>query len=97
MKVSMRQEVDRSAITPEELEQARNYAMVIEWSPDDAAFVVSVPDLQGLHTHGSTREAAAAMGEEAIVVWLAADRNAGLPAPPPTFTALPPMPRTAGA
>ena len=84
----MNDAVDRSDVTPEELEVARPYAIVIEWSPEDDAFVVSAPDLPGLHTHGATREEAATMGDEAIAVWLSADRSSGLPTPPPRFSAL---------
>lgn len=80
--------VDRRDITPEELAAAQRYAIVIEWSPEDDAFVVSVPDIAGLHTHGATREEAAMMGDEAIAVWLAADQKLGIEAPTPRFSAL---------
>jgi predicted RNase H-like HicB family nuclease len=80
--------VDRREITPGELATARRYAIVIEWSSEDDAYVVSVPDIPELHTHGATREEAAAMGDEAIAVWLAADQKVGLDPPPPRFSAL---------
>src|SRR3954467_13969762 len=80
--------VDRGDLTPEELATARRYAIVIEWSPEDDAFVVSVPDIPDLHTHGATREEAATMGDEAIAVWLAADQKLGIEAPTPRFSAL---------
>jgi DNA-binding transcriptional regulator YiaG len=38
-------------------------------------------------THGATREEAAAQGEDAIITWLTAHRDAGLPVPPPAITA----------
>jgi predicted RNase H-like HicB family nuclease/DNA-binding XRE family transcriptional regulator len=81
-------DVDRSEITEEEFAVARRYAMVIEWSDADNAFIVSAPDLVGLHTHGATREDAARMGEEVIAIWLSAHADRGLPIPPPQFTAL---------
>jgi predicted RNase H-like HicB family nuclease len=76
----------------EEREEAPNlasrYAMVIEWSTEDDAFVVCVPDLPGLYTHGATREEAVAMGTEAIELWLDCAQELGLPAPLPTFGVL---------
>lgn len=67
---------------------ALRYALVIEWSAEDEAFVVSVPDIPRLHTHGSTREEAAAMGNEAVALWLAGARETGVRIPPPSFSAL---------
>lgn len=79
--------VDRSELTPEELAEARLYPLLIEWSPEDSAFIVSVPDLPGVHTHGVTREEAAAMGDEIVAVSLTAMRRRGRPVPPPSFFA----------
>jgi predicted RNase H-like HicB family nuclease len=76
--------VDRSELTPEELAEARPYALLIEWSPEDDAFIVSVPDLPGVHTHGATREEAAAMGDEVVAVVVGYLRSAGRPVPPPS-------------
>ncbi len=76
--------VDRSELTAEELAEARPYALSIEWSLEDKAFIVSVPDLPGVHTHGATREEAATMGDEVIAVSLTAMRHAGRPVPPPS-------------
>ena len=76
--------VDRSELTPEELAEARHYALLIEWSPEDDAFIVSVPDLPGVHTHGATREEAAAMGDEVVAVVVGYLRSAGRPVPPPS-------------
>jgi predicted RNase H-like HicB family nuclease len=59
------------------------YSMLIEWSPEDGVYIVTVPELPGCRTHGSTREEAVRMGEEVIELWLEGDG----PAPPPrTFT-----------
>jgi predicted RNase H-like HicB family nuclease len=80
--------VDRREITSDELAEARRYAIVIGWSPEDDAFVVSVPDIPGLHTHGVTREEAATMAEEAIAVWIAADRSLGIEPLRPEFDVL---------
>jgi DNA-binding transcriptional regulator YiaG len=73
-------------VSPEEFAEARRYAMQIEWSPEDQVFVVSFPDAPGVMTHGATREEAATMGEDAIISWLTALRDAHLPVPSPSPT-----------
>jgi predicted RNase H-like HicB family nuclease len=35
-------------------EQQPHYSMVIEWSDEDQAYIVSVPEFPGNYTHGST-------------------------------------------
>ena len=74
-------------LTAEELSEARAYALVIEWSPEDDAFVVSVPDIPGIHTHGATRAEAAAAGDEVVALWLSARRRSGHPLPTASFAA----------
>ena len=58
--------------------------MVIEWSDDDAVFVVSLPEWGDLvHTHGATYEEALEHGK-ALIEGLAASRQArGEPLPRP--------------
>jgi predicted RNase H-like HicB family nuclease len=73
-------------VTEADTATALRYALVIEWSAEDDAFVVSVPDIPRLHIHGATREEAAAMGIEAIALWLAGARATGIRIPPPTIT-----------
>lgn len=85
----MNDAVDRSPIRPEELAEARRYALVIEWSDEDNVYLVTAPDLPGMITHGSTRAEAAEMGEEATAVWISATRQVGQVVPEPRFTALP--------
>ena len=74
-------------ITPAELAEARRYSLVIAWSEEDDAYLVRVPELPGLVTHGATHEEAVAMGEEAIATWLAGLRHFGHPVPPPRLAA----------
>lgn len=69
--------------------EARRYALVIEWSDEDQIFIVSAPDLPGLHTHGATRAEALEMGEEAVALWLGANQRMGRTTPPARYTALP--------
>lgn len=67
-----------------DIDEARKYSMVIAWSPEDDAYVVSVPELPGLHTHGETPSEAEEMGEEVIALWLAAHQDLGRPVAPPS-------------
>lgn len=62
--------------------------MLIAWSPEDGIYIVSVPELPGLHTHGRTHEQAVAMGEDAIATWLARLRWMGFPLPEPQFASV---------
>lgn len=80
----MNDEVDRSEVTAEELAAARPYPLLIEWSPEDEAFIVSVPDIPGVRTHGATREEAAEMGDEVVAIILSYLQDAGRPIPPPS-------------
>ena len=79
---------DETDISLEEYAAARQYAMIIEWSDEDNAFVVTVPDIPRCRTHGSTREEAAAMGDEAIALVIASRVSRDLSVPQPRFTAL---------
>lgn len=75
--------------TRDELAEARRYSLVIEWSPRDAAFLVRVPEIPELRTHGATHAEAVEMGEEAIAVWLDGLGATGQPIPAPRFAASP--------
>lgn len=67
----------------DDLREARRYSLLIQWSDQDRAYIVSVPELPGCHTHGRTRDDAVAMGEEAVALWLAGLRAFALPVPEP--------------
>ena len=61
--------------------------MVSEWSQQDEAFIVTVPELPGCMTYGATYGEAVAQGEAAIQSWLGAARARGRPIPQPrTFS-----------
>ncbi len=72
-------------LTPDELAEARRYSMLIEWSPEDDAYIVSVPELPNVRTHGTTHQDAVEMGAEAIATYLFAMRGLGRPVPSPRF------------
>jgi len=59
------------------------YSMEIIWSDEDQAYIVTVPELPGCRTHGSTYEEAVQRGKEAIESWVEASRAWGDPIPPP--------------
>jgi predicted RNase H-like HicB family nuclease len=74
-------------VTPEELAEARRYSMCIDWSPEDEVFIASFPDVPFVRTHGATREEAVERGEEIIVAWLTAMKDAGHQVTPPKVRA----------
>ena len=57
--------------------------MVIEWSNEDDAYIVTVPELPGCVTHGATYEEAVRQGQDAIDSWLDAQYASGRPLPTP--------------
>ncbi len=59
------------------------YSMIIEWSDEDAVHIVTVPELPGCVTHGTTHEDAVRQGEDAIASWIEAARAWGRPVPAP--------------
>jgi predicted RNase H-like HicB family nuclease len=59
--------------------------MVVEWEPPGGVYVVTVPELPGCRTHGTTYEEAIRQGQEAIEGWIDANRAWGHPIPPPRF------------
>ena len=61
--------------------------MVIEWSDEDDAYIVTVPELPGCVTHGATYEQAVRQGQDAIDSWLDAQHTSGCPIPPPRIYA----------
>ena len=77
------------AVTDEDRAVASRYAAVIEWSDTDGVYVVTVPDIPNLHTHGVTREAAATAADEVTALWIAGARETKIAIPPPRFSAVP--------
>ena len=60
-----------------------HYSMIIEWSEDDQAYIVTVPELPGCQTHGETYEEAVRQGRDAIDSWIDAGLVADRPIPRP--------------
>lgn len=64
-----------------------HYSMLIEWSDEDQAYVVSFPEWEaaGLigHTHGDTYAEAVSKGEEMLRFLIASAQAEGDPIPEP--------------
>ena len=63
--------------------ESGRFSMIIEWSDEDDAYVVTVPELPGCVTHGSTYAEAVRQGEDSIATWLEMARASGDPIPAP--------------
>lgn len=63
--------------------QRDHYSMLIQWSDEDDAYIVTMPELPGCITHGATYEEALAHGREAIQSWIEASSAWGHPIPAP--------------
>jgi len=59
------------------------YSIVIQWSEEDRAYVVTLPEWGGCHTHGATYEEAARNAREVLEMLIETEEEAGreLPAP----------------
>lgn len=61
----------------------KRYSMIIQWSDVDQAYIVTVPELPGCRTHGSTYEEAIQQGQDAIESWIMAALADNDPIPTP--------------
>jgi antitoxin HicB len=77
-----------STFTPEELVEASRYRLEIQWSDEDQAFLVSLPELEGIRTHADTIANAAERGVELAAEYLYGMRASGLPVPAPRSLAV---------
>jgi len=59
------------------------YSMIIQWSDEDEAFIVTVPELPGCKTHGDTYEEAVKNGKEIIELYIQVEQKLGAPIPEP--------------
>jgi predicted RNase H-like HicB family nuclease len=66
------------------------FSMLIQWSDEDQLFIVSLPEFGPFcHTHGSTYEEAAKMGQECLESLIDAYQAWGHQLPEPTkFTSI---------
>ncbi len=64
-----------------------HYSMQIQWSEDNHAYIVTVPELPGCMTHGETYEEPVKNGQEVIDLWIEANIQSGHPIPAPRLLA----------
>jgi len=60
-----------------------HYSMLIQWSDNNDAYIVTIPELPGCMTHGSTYEEALQQGKDAIETWIEVSGRIGRPIPAP--------------
>ena len=69
------------------MSERSQYSMIVQWSPDDEAYVVSLPEWEGRVfnpvTHGKTYENAIKNGREALEALVASARKHGETLPQP--------------
>jgi predicted RNase H-like HicB family nuclease len=63
------------------------YSIHIQWSARDQAYLVTVPELPGCHTHGETYQEALKNALEVIELWIETAQELGEPVPPPKVVA----------
>jgi len=61
------------------------YSMVIQWSSEDDAFIVTLPEFKNALTHGETYERAVKEGKDLIESFIMWYRQDGRPLPEPTY------------
>lgn len=59
------------------------YQMIITWSEDDGAYIVSVPDLPGCMADGKTVTEAVENARDIIAEWIEYAKADGIPIPEP--------------
>jgi predicted RNase H-like HicB family nuclease len=60
-----------------------HYSLVIQWSDEDDAFIVTLPEFGGCQTHGATYEDAVRSGHELLEALMGAYQAEGRPLPTP--------------
>src|SRR5215211_1609682 len=79
------EEEESEPFTEDELAEARQYSLLIQWSPEDQVYMALSPEFPRLKTHGETQEEALAMGVESVAMWIYIARKDGEPVPEPSF------------
>jgi antitoxin HicB len=65
---------------------SKRYSIIIEWSDEDDAYIVTLPEFPTCHTHGATREEALKNGQEVLEL-LVEEGDWDRPLPPPRLFA----------
>ncbi len=61
------------------------YSMIISWSEEDQAYIVSVPELPGCMADGKTPEETVKEAQTAIDLWIETAKEDGQPIPKPSL------------
>ena len=61
------------------------YSMLIQWSEEDQAYVVTLPEFDGNKTHGTSYEEAARNGQEILQLLVETYQAEGWPLPTPAL------------
>jgi len=75
---------EHEGYSEEELNEARRYPIVVQWSDADHLYLASTPDLENLVVHGHTPEEAVGKIPEAVANWIYGMRSVGQPIPEPS-------------
>ena len=63
----------------------KKYSMIMSWSEEDQAYIISVPELPGCMADGKTPEEAVRNAEEVIELWIESAREDGEEIPEQKF------------
>jgi predicted RNase H-like HicB family nuclease len=61
------------------------YSMIIQWSDEDEAFIVTLPEFGGCQTHGATYDDAVRNAEEVLELLVESYNKQGEQLPPPAL------------
>jgi len=59
------------------------YSIIIQWSDEDEAYIVTLPEFPGCHTHGDTYKEALKNGKEVLELVIENRQELGRPLPEP--------------
>ncbi len=81
--MALRREEMNQELTVAELDAARRYSVIVQYSPEDEAYIATVPELTGIASHGATASEAVEMAHEAAATWISVNRewNRAIPEP----------------
>ena len=65
-----------------------NYSMIITFSEEDNAYIISVPDLPGCMADGKTPDEAIKNAKNIIQEWIETAQELGREIPQPSFSAM---------
>ncbi|HUO07916.1 MAG TPA: type II toxin-antitoxin system HicB family antitoxin [Phycisphaerae bacterium] len=72
----------RRPVSKKAVEKANKYSVIIQWSEEDEAFVATLPEWGGCHTHGATYEEAAKNAREVLELLIETEQEEGRELPP---------------